>query len=137
MAIGGEYVGVWGTFLANLRSSHDRIKEGVDELVWTFAPTWYYTPRVGYLHLSVEDDRTNSMCWLKVLWKFKFLSKAKNFMCCLLNDKALTQNNLQKKTKQGMVGVLCVNVAKIQMVILLWNALTIVMYGKRLKGWQV
>ena len=80
-----EYIGfvdpleidVWNGYLAILKSSHARISNKDDALVWNLSKTGKYTPKEGYAQLMHRDVVHN--WWWKVLWKLKCPLKAKSF----------------------------------------------------------
>ena len=61
----------WIIYLALLKSSHVRIYNEVDLLVWSQYKTGKYTPKAGYLHLIWGMNEMEISWWWKLLWKLK------------------------------------------------------------------
>jgi hypothetical protein len=44
----------WNNYIKTLRTSHIRITEREDEIVWKKQPHMVYTPKMGYISLNIE-----------------------------------------------------------------------------------
>ena len=51
---------IWNTYVALMTSSHDRISNEGDPLVWILSKTGKYTPKASYFHLI--QDRNEMEC---------------------------------------------------------------------------
>lgn len=71
-----------------------------DELIWDFALTRFYTPKLGYIILN-EGLLNGDPFWWKKLWKLKFLAKAWLFIWCILKNNDPTWEVLQKISFEG------------------------------------
>jgi hypothetical protein len=80
----------WDNYLLALQTSHIRIIDREDELIWQNASHGQYTPKLGYIQLNLELYHRESKWWWKGLWKIMCPLKAKIFMWCALNSKAQT-----------------------------------------------
>ena len=69
----------WNVYLALLKSSHVRISNEADLLVWSQSKSGKYTPKAGYLHLIQDMNEVEISWWWKLLWKLKFPLKSKIF----------------------------------------------------------
>ena len=69
--------------------------------MWDYDATSRYTPKVGYIHLSVEDQAKESVWWWRILWKFKFPTKEKILRWTILERKVPTWDILQKRQFTG------------------------------------
>jgi len=58
-----------------------------DEVVSSIAAHGYYTPKLGYLHLSTDNHIAIVPWWWQVLWKSKSPSKYKVLVWCILAGK--------------------------------------------------
>ena len=47
-------INAWNGYLAILKSSHIRLKNGDDVLVWNQTKSSKYSPKGGYMHLILE-----------------------------------------------------------------------------------
>lgn len=92
----GFLIEEWNWYLHGLKLAHIRLTTREDEIVWDLHTTGIYTPKVGYVQLSL--DRLNGQvawCWTR-LWKFKCPGKAKLLFWLILENKVPTWENLQK-----------------------------------------
>jgi hypothetical protein len=46
----------WNIFTSALSSTHIRLFDQEDELVWEFSPYGTYTPKLGYINLSIGQQ---------------------------------------------------------------------------------
>jgi len=88
-------------YLRNLALSNIVLNDEEDSLVWEADPEGNYTPKAGYIVLSSEADQRDHAWWWKPLWKLNCPAKSKLFMWCVLENKAPTWDNLQKRSFQG------------------------------------
>ena len=58
-----EMVDIWNQYISALLASHIRILKHEDELVWDYDQASIYTPKVGYIHLSVDDFARDQKWW--------------------------------------------------------------------------
>lgn len=87
----GEDEQIWERYLASLRSSHVRIHDTNDELIWTKnVVDKCYTSKLGYLVLREGGQGQESPYWSKKLWKLKCQLKANIFMWLLLHNRVQT-----------------------------------------------
>jgi hypothetical protein len=62
-------------YVDRLKVTHVRPKEDEDELVWSKNPSLgFYTPRLGYKAMIVNDKHDEIQGWWKSLWKRKHAS---------------------------------------------------------------
>jgi hypothetical protein len=80
-----------------LQSSHIRITDREDELVWQHAPHGHYTPKLGYIHLNLDLYQREPRWWWKGLWKVRCPLKENIFMWCVLYNKVPTWDNMKKR----------------------------------------
>jgi len=88
-------------YISGLKSCHIRLRDRVDELIWDEDPRGFYTPKVGYRALSNDLNQRDPKWWWKKLWKINCPPKSKLFMWSVLENKAPTWDNLQKKQMVG------------------------------------
>ena len=65
-------------------------------------PGGRYTPKAGYIKLSADVFQRVLIWWWKKPWKIKSPPKTRIFMWCVLENKAPTWDNLQKRCFQGL-----------------------------------
>ena len=70
---------VWKGYLAILKSSHVRLSNDSDVLVWSLSKSRKYSPKEGYAQLLLDRNMMEYSWWWKVLWKFKCPLKEKSF----------------------------------------------------------
>ena len=90
---------MWIGYLAILKSSHVRISNDADTLVWNISKSGRYSPKEGYAQLINRD--MDLIWWWKVLWKLKCPLKSKQFCWFLFSGKALTWGVLLLKGREG------------------------------------
>jgi len=88
-------------YIRNLVLSNLMLTEEEDSLVWEEDPNGNYSPKAGYTLLSSEEEQRAQVWWWKSLWKLSCPAKTKLFMWCVLENKAPTWDNLQKRSLQG------------------------------------
>ena len=113
----------WNGFVAIIKSSHVRLTNSVDILVWNLSKNGKYTPREGYVHLLQDRFGLDLSWWWKVLWKLKCPLKSKFFCWFLFSDKTLTWVSWLEEVLKDRVDVTCVNWRMNQIFILGWIAL--------------
>jgi hypothetical protein len=59
----------WSNYIQALKSSHIRIVDREDELIWKHAPLGIYTPKLGYIQLNIAQHLREPLWWWKGLWK--------------------------------------------------------------------
>ena len=89
-------------YIISLIRDHIILRDREDVLIWDSAPAGNYTPKSGYIVLSCMEMDRAVFWWWKTLWKLKFPPKNKLFMWCVLENKAPTWDNLQKRSFQGL-----------------------------------
>jgi hypothetical protein len=72
-----------------------------DELVWKKDPAGAYTPKLGYIALSLDLFQHQPIWWWKGLWKLKCPQKEKLFLWAALNQKIPTWEILQNRHLEG------------------------------------
>jgi hypothetical protein len=89
-------------YIFSLQSSHIRITEEEDELVWKKSPLGNYTPKLGYISINIEltTKRTNLVVERTLESKVSH-KKKKYFMWCVLNKKSPTWDNMRKRSIEG------------------------------------
>ena len=80
---------------------HIILRDREDVLVWDSAPNGKDTPKAGYIKLSGQGVDRDVVWWWKSLWKINFPPKTKLFMWCVLENKAPSWDNLQKRCFHG------------------------------------
>jgi hypothetical protein len=80
----------WDKNSRALQSSHIRITDKEDELIWQQAPHGHYTPKLGYIHLNLDLYQREPIWWWKRLWKVRCPLKENIFMWCVLYNKVPT-----------------------------------------------
>ena len=66
-------------------------------MVWQKDPSGIYTPKLGYIALSVDLFQQIPNWRWRGLWKLKCPQKAKIFLWAALNEKVPTWENLRKR----------------------------------------
>ena len=61
-----------------------------------------YSPKYGYNYLMSKKGWAELEWWCKSIWKLKCLTKARPFFWCILRNKVLTWDNIQKINKMGL-----------------------------------
>ena len=72
-------VSLWNGYLDTLKTSHVRLRNEVDVLVWNQSKSGRYTPKDGYLQMILDINDLEFSWWWKVLWKFKCPLQSKIF----------------------------------------------------------
>jgi hypothetical protein len=83
-------------YIKALQIGHIRLTDREDELVWKKDPTGAYSPKLGYIALSLDLFQQQPLWWWKGLWKLKCPHKEKLFLWAALNQKIPTWEILQK-----------------------------------------
>ena len=63
LGINGELKQQWEIYLFTLLRSNIRLLDSEDELVWKKAPHGVYTPKLGYIVLSIDLLREEPLWW--------------------------------------------------------------------------
>ena len=71
-----QEIAMWNDYLSILKSSHARLTNEDDALVWNLSKTGKYSLKEGYAQLMHRD--VDHIWWWKVLWKLKCPLKKKN-----------------------------------------------------------
>ena len=58
---------LWNHYTEALGDEHIHLLDKEDELVWDFDPSGEYTPRSGYIHLSVDVFNKEVKWWWRHL----------------------------------------------------------------------
>ena len=87
----------WDRYLTALRKANIHLTDGADELIWDGDPRGTYTPKVGYVLLSITQAQQEEKWWWKRLWKLQCPAKGKLLVWSILENKVPTQHILQKK----------------------------------------
>ena len=53
-------INAWNGYLTILKSSHIRLRNEEDVLVWNQAKSGKYSPKVGYMHLILEQHEKDT-----------------------------------------------------------------------------
>ena len=81
---------IWNNYVALLISSHVRISNEDDQLVWSYSKTGKYTPKAGYFYLIEDRNDLDYSWWWKWLWKLNCPLKSKLYCWFLFSGKVLT-----------------------------------------------
>ena len=92
-------IDVWNGYISILKSSHVRLSNADDCLIWHLSKTSKYSPKVRYAELIYRE--VDLKWWWKVLWKMKCPLKTKIFSWFLLSSKALTWDVLVSRGREG------------------------------------
>ena len=92
-------IDVWNGYLTILKSSHVRITNDDDTLVWNLSKSCRYSPKEGYAQFMRKD--LEPIWWWKVLWKLKCPLKSKLFCWFILSGKVLTWDVFLLKGCEG------------------------------------
>ena len=87
-------------YIGLLQLSLVQLWEGDDELIWNAVPCARYTPKGGYIYLSLVGNDQRMVWWWKKIWKFHCLPKSRLFWWCVLENKVPIWENLHK---QGII----------------------------------
>ena len=87
----------WDQYTLALQTSHIRITNRADELIWEKAQHGKYTPKLEYQQLCLQHFQENQKWWQKGIWKLKCPLKEKIFTWCTLANKIPTWYHLQKR----------------------------------------
>ena len=90
---------LWNGFLAILKSSHARLSNEDDTLVWNLSKSGKYRRKEGYAQLMNRE--LDLIWWWKLVWKLKCPLKTKIFSWFILYGKALTWDVLSMKGREG------------------------------------
>ena len=101
LGLGEHEMPFYENYIRGLQLAHIQLTEQEDNLIWDLDPGGAYSPKAGYLILSTEDGGREEVWWWRSLWKLKCPAKARLFMWCVLEDRALTWDILQKRSFQG------------------------------------
>lgn len=78
----------WNEYIRALQSSHIRLVDREDSLVWTNNVTGgLYTPRLGYLVIREEEKTPYPPWWALMIWKFKCPIKSKLFLWLVISQR--------------------------------------------------
>lgn len=91
----------WGVYIAALRKAHIRLGDCEDLLIWDKSPNGVYSPKVGYIAISVELFNREIKWWWRGFWKLNCSAKNKIFGWPLLENKVPTLDILQKRLFEG------------------------------------
>ena len=84
-------------FLKVLIQAQIQLSERDDVLIWDLDSGGRYTPKAGYIKLSVDGFQRVMIWW----WKINCPPKARLFMWCVLENKVSVWDNLQKRCFNG------------------------------------
>jgi hypothetical protein len=88
-------------YILALRRENICLTEGEDELIWDGDPGGIYTPKAGYVQLSIEPLQQDEKWWWRKLWKQKCPAKGKLLAWSILENKIPTWDILQKRQFHG------------------------------------
>jgi hypothetical protein len=88
-------------YIAALQVRHIRLIDREDELVWKKDPSGTYTPKLGYIALSLDLFQQHQIWWWKGLWKLKCPQKAKIFLWAALNGKSYLGNSTKATVRRA------------------------------------
>lgn len=97
LMLNGDLSRFWEECVSTLRRQHIRLSDSEDVLIWDKAPNDRYSPKAGYLAISVELFNRDVKWWWKGLWKLNCPTKNKLFEWVVLENKVLTWDILQKR----------------------------------------
>ena len=80
--------------LGDLTRAQIQLRHKEDELIWDVDSSGNYTSKDGYIKLSADVIQRDPIWQWKKLWKIKSPPKTRIFMWCVLENKALTWDNL-------------------------------------------
>jgi hypothetical protein len=92
---------IWDRYILALRRENICLSEGEDELIWDGDPGGTYTPKEGYVQLSIALTQQEEKWWWRRLWKIKIPAKGKLLVWSILENKVPTWDILQKKQFHG------------------------------------
>ena len=98
-----QWTRLWDQYIFALQSSHIRITDKVDELIWEHAQHGHYTPKTGYQQLCFQHFQQDQKWCQAGIWKLKCPLKEKIFMWCTLANIIPTWEHLQKRQFTGPV----------------------------------
>ena len=101
LGLGDRETAFLDQYVRELVRANILLSDQEDLLVWEADPEGVYTPKMGYLCLSVGVENRVDVWWWRSLWKLKCPAKTKLFMWCVLNNKVPTWDVLQKRSFQG------------------------------------
>jgi len=84
-----------------LERAHIHLNLQEDLLIWDVDPGGSYSPKIGYIKLSVDEGNREEVWWWRKIWKLQCPPKVKLFMWCVLEKKVPTWDFLQKRNFQG------------------------------------
>ena len=99
--LNGDLSRVWEEYVLTLRGAHICLSDGEDVLIWDKALNGRYSPKMGYLSISVELFVRYVKWWWKGLWKLHCPAKNKLFGWVVLENKVMTWDILQKCHFEG------------------------------------
>lgn len=82
--------------MSALRKVHIHLSDGDDVLIWDKDLNGSYSPKEGYLVISVKLFVRDVKWWRKELWKLNYPAKNKLFGWVVLENKVSTWDILQK-----------------------------------------
>ena len=89
-------------YIGALNHYQIKLRERDDVLIWDADQSGKYTPKEGYIKLSVVGANRAEVWWWKTLWKINCPSKTRLFMWCVLENKTPCCDNLKKRIFQGL-----------------------------------
>ena len=96
-----QEINAWDGYLSNIRTSHVRLSNEADVLVWNQSKSGKYSPKAGYLQSILDKNDVEITWWWHLIWKLKCPLKSKNFCWFLFSGKALTWDVLCRKGREG------------------------------------
>ena len=94
-------INAWNGYLTILKSSHIRLRNEEDVLVWNEAKSNKYSPKVEQMHLILEQHEREIEWWWNMFWHMKCPLKSKIFVWSLFSGKALTWDFLNSRGWEG------------------------------------
>jgi len=90
-----------GRYIYYLNSSHIKLTDNEDELIWDPSSSGIYSLKLGYLKYNSDLGLKEPVWWWRKLWKIKSPANTRLFMWNVLLNKVLTWDNLQKRNFFG------------------------------------
>jgi hypothetical protein len=92
---------LWNRYIQALRKENIRLTERDDEIIWDEDPGGFYTPKVGYVQLSIDPLQQDEKWWWRKIWKQKLPAKGKFLVWTILENKIPMWDILQKRQFHG------------------------------------
>eukprot|EP00253_Pinus_taeda_P010038 PITA_10038 len=103
----------WQNFREDLIESYIRIKEGLDELIWSQDESGKYTPKVSYIFLNIHKKPDIISTWWHIICKLSASPRSKLFFWCILRNRVPTGEHLMHRAQYGPTWcVLCKGASK-------------------------